>query len=388
MAWETVGKVGRQIALGVRFDDPVEKRQSSEVGYAWRFMDGRRIQFHGSSDPGPPAVPSRVADALSPFPLPGTLGSFLPPSAADLPSQTLLQEMFFSLVKILRDRSRGRMKVVSADLQAGAARWFLRNSRGAHVEWGGTLFSALLTLDTPVGRLLLPLASRDIHKFRLDPDAPFLGPYVQLPLPEKPPPAGRRPAAWSSLCAAFVLARLGERILAGMGPLPLPPGFMLRDDPVHPEGLAWAPVDGEGRPTAAADVLSVQAADGAAALERELRPTGHAIRNSVFDPPSTGFHNLFLDGPPGSLPGPAPLPVLTIPLRMDWLDGDRFSLYAQGFTYSGAVPEAFHPCLCVRATVRDLLSSLHCTLPPVQFFPFGGSTGAPGLVFKGLNFFT
>ena len=386
MAWELLRKTGKSVSLGGRFDQIVEKRASVENGYAWRHFDADGIRFCASSAPRAAPLPPERTKEDSAISLPGTIGSFIPSDAHGLPAPALLEDVFFSLVKTFRDRSRGRIKVLSADLQAGASVSALRNSRGAWVEWGATHFSVGLTLETPAGRVALPLASREIHRFRLEETFPFLDPYFRLPLPEKPPPAGRLPAVWSSLCGAFFLARMGERIKDGNLSSGLPEGFELLDDPIHPAGLVWAFVDGEGRKTRKTDVRKVRIADAAQALRSGVTPTGHARRDSAFDPPATDYHNLYLDGPPGLLPEHAPVLFLTVPLRMDWLDGDRFSFHAQAFTLAGGVPTAFHPAVHIRATVKDVLASLHFTLPPVRFFPFNGSTGAPGLAFKGLNF--
>jgi len=388
MAWEMVRKIGKSAGLNVGLGECIERRQSVEIGYAWRFMSECRIAFYGASAPDGPSVPRGFAESSSPFPLPGTLGSYPAPSPTDLPSGVLLEEVAGSITQVLKDRSRGRIKLLAADLQAGAASWCLSNSRGANVDWGGTIFSALLNLETPAGRLSLPLAARDIHRFRVEHVCACLEPYFQLPLPERAVSSGRRPAAWSALTAAFFLARLGERLKNGFACPRLPEGFLLCDDPLHPEGLAWVPVDGEGRKTSCLSMAGARIADGTAAMDLGLPPTGHALRISVFDPPTAGYHNLFLTGPPGALPGASPILVLTAPLRMDWLEGDRFALHAQGFTWLRGAPSAFHPCICVRSTVQDVISSLEATLPPLRFFPFGGSTGSPGLLFKGINIFT
>jgi hypothetical protein len=379
-------KWGASVALATRFDGVVERRRGRAIGYAVRRLDGPRVRFAAGTGPVDLAGFPPEGDGPAVPPLPGTWGSFAPPEGCALPSPALLEETARGLANALRDRSRGRVKLAAALLEAGAAWHRLENSAGARVEWGASLFSAGLHLETPGGPLDLPLARRGLHGFRPEECLEALEPYFHLPLPEEPAPAGRFPAAWFPFVGAFVAARLGRRLLEGAAPPRLPPGFALADDPIHPQGLAWAPVDGEGRRTRLWRAGETPPADTVTARRLGTPATGHAVRVSIFHPPCTGFHNLHFTGPDTRPAGADDGLCLTLPLRMDWHGGGKFTLFAQAFRFRGGVPETFLPCVRVRSSVGDCLASLAGCRPPVHFFPLEGSAGAPLLFFKGLNF--
>ncbi len=382
---ERVVKMGQSVGLATIHDQVAERRSNRAIGYAARAIEGGRFCFRASSTPmtepdgpggGGPDTP----------PLPSAWGAFAPPEGCALPSPALLEETFFALHRAFRDRSRGRVKLTSATLEAGSAWYRLENSAGARIEWGVSLFSAGLHLETPGGAVDLPLARRGLHGFRPEASLEAVEPYFHLPLPEEAPPVGRLPASWSPFVGAFMARHLGRRLLDGRG-LPAPAaGFTLADDPLHPEGLAWTPVDGEGRRTRRWHAGELPPADTLAARRLGLPPSGHAVRDSVFHPPRTGFHNLHFAGPEPSDPGLSDRVHLAVPLRLDWHEGGRFTLFAQGFRYIGGVPASFFPCLRVRASAGDALASLAGAVPPTLFFPLDGSAGSPTLLFKGLNF--
>lgn len=383
---ERVVKVGRSVGLGTLYDQVLERRSNREIGYAVRSLEGTRFRFRADTAPVDlPPLPPGAGEPESPS-LPGTWGAFAPPEGCALPSPALLEETFHALFRALRDRSRGRVKLAAASLEAGTAWHRLENGAGARVEWGTALVSAGLHLETPGGTVDLPLARRGIHGFRTDDWVEAVEPYFHLPLPEEVSPSGRLPAAWSPFVGAFMARYWGRSVLEGAGLARLPQGFALVDDPVHPEGLSWAPVDGEGRRTREWRTGGLPPADTLTARRLGLPPTAHALRVSVFHPPETGFHNLHWTGPdvpPDAFPDRI---HLTVPLRLDGHGGGRFTLFAQGFRYRDGEPAAYFPCLRVRTSAGDCLASLAGTAPPVRFFPLDGSTGAPVLFFKGLNF--
>jgi hypothetical protein len=382
---ERVVKTGQSVGMGTVFDQVVERRSSREIGYAARVLDGTRCRFRSGTAPVDPPPGADDAGAEAPR-LPGTWGAFAPPEGCALPSAALLEETFHGLFRALRDRSRGRVKLAAAAFEAGTAWHRLENSAGARVEWGAALFAAGLHLETPGGSLDLPVARRGLHGMRPDDLLEPLDPYFHLPLPEEASPSGRYPAAWSPFTGAFMAHHLGRRLLEGRAVPRLPKGFALGDDPVHPDGLAWAPVDGEGRRTHRWNAGDLPPADTLAARRLGVPATGHAVRVSIFRPPEAGFHNLHFSGPEHAGGGEADRIHLAVPLRLDWHGGGRFTLFAQGFRYRSGVPAAFFPCLRVRTSLGDCLSSLEGARGPVRFFPLDGSAGAPLLLFKGLNF--
>ena len=382
---ERVVKIGGSVGLAAVYDQVAERRSSREIGYAVRVLDGTRVRFQAGTAPlalpGPAAGDAEPATPL----LPGTWGVFAPPEGCALPSMALLEETFQNLLRALRDRSRGKVKPVAASLDTGAAWHWLENGAGARVEWGTALFSVGLRLETPGAPVDLPLARRDFHDFRADDCLDALEPYFHLPLPVEASPAGRFPAAWSPFVGAVMVRHLGRRLVEGLSVPHLPRGFALVDDPVHPDGLAWAPVDGEGRRTHRWTAGELPPADTVAARRRGTPATGHAVRVSIFHPPRTGYHNLHFSGPDAA-ESTADHLRLTVPLRVDWHEAGRFTLFAQGFRYRGGAPVSFFPCLRVQTSLGDCLASLEGCIPPVRFFPLEGSAGAPTLLFKGLNF--
>jgi hypothetical protein len=380
-----VVKTGQSVGVGTVFDQVVERRTSREIGYAARLLEGTRCRFRSGTAPVDAPFPATEEGGPAVPGLPGTWGAFAPPEGCALPSPALVEETFHGLFRALRDRSRGRVKLAAAVFEAGTAWHRLENGAGARVEWGATLFAAGLHLETPGGPVGLPLARRGLHGFRAEECLEPLEPYFHLPLPEETAPAGRYPAAWSPFTGAFMAHHVGRRLLEGRAVPRLPKGFALEDDPVHPDGLAWCPVDGEGRRTRRWTAGGLPPADTLAARRLGVPATGHAVRVSVFHPPATGFHNLHFSGPE-AVDADADRIHLAVPLRLDWHGEGRFTLFAQGFRLRAGIPAAFFPCLRVRTSLGDCLASLEGARGPVRFFPLGGSAGAPLLLFKGLNF--
>jgi len=383
---ERVVKLGQSVGLGTVFDQVVERRSSGEIGYAARVLEGNCFRFHAGTSPVAfPSSAEGAAEVASPS-LPGTWGAFAPPEGCSLPSPALMEETFHGLFRALRDRSRGRVKLAAAVFEAGTAWHRLENGAGARVEWGTSLFAAGLHLETPGGAVDLPMARRGLHGFKPDDCLDALAPYFHLPLPEEIPPAGRFPASWAPFVGAFMAHHLGRRLIEGRILPRLPERFALADDPVHPDGLAWAPVDGEGRRTRRWNAGELPPADTLTARRQGTPATGHAVRLSVFRPPVTGFHNLHFTGPELAAADAGGRIHLAVPLRLDWHGEGRFTLFAQGFRFRGGAPASFFPCLRVRTSLGDCLASLEGARGPVRFFPLDGSAGSPVLFFKGLNF--
>ncbi|AGH50084.1 C69 family peptidase [Sphingomonas sp. MM-1] len=89
---------------------------------------------------------------------------------------------------------------------------------------------------------------------------------------------------------SFLLDKMGEAVFA--------PGIVVRDDPHRVRGLRSKPFDGEGLPTAPADliadgVLTGWLLDSASARQLGLAPTGHAVRG-IGGAPGAGATNLHL----------------------------------------------------------------------------------------------
>jgi PmbA protein len=181
---------------------------------------------------------------------------------------------------------------------------------------------------------------------------------------------------------SFLLDRLGDQVFAR--------GITIRDDPHRVRGLRSRAFDGEGLPTAAANlvedgVLTTWLLDSAAARQLGLEPTGHATRGGS-GAPGAGTSNLYLEAgalTPEALIGDVKLGVYVTELigqGVNAVTGD-YSRGASGFAIrDGQLAEPV-----AEITIAGNLKDMFLHLTPANDLAFRRAMDVPTLRIEGMT---
>jgi PmbA protein len=181
---------------------------------------------------------------------------------------------------------------------------------------------------------------------------------------------------------SFLLGKRGERIFA--------PGITIRDDPHRLRGLRSRAFDGEGLPTAPANliedgVLTTWLLDSASARQLGEAPTGHATRGGS-GAPGAGASNLFLEAGTRSvdaLIGDITLGVYVTELighGVNGVTGD-YSRGASGFAIrNGALAEPV-----AEITIAGNLAEMFLHLTPADDLTFRRAMDVPTIRIDGMT---
>lgn len=181
---------------------------------------------------------------------------------------------------------------------------------------------------------------------------------------------------------SFLLDRLGEQVFAR--------GITIRDDPHRIRGLRSKPFDGEGLPTAPADliadgVLTTWLLESASARQLGLQPTGHAVRG-VGGAPGAAATNLYMAAgsqSPEALMGDVKLGLYVAELigqGVNPVTGD-YSRGASGFVIrDGALAEPV-----AEITIAGNLKDMFLNITPADDLVFRQGIDVPTLRVEGMT---
>ncbi len=383
IGWERVLKEGKGFDIIIGKEENF--LENNERGFALRLFYKDKISFISSTNQFDTLSKNFILKEEK-LNLPQTKGNFEAEKVHEI-NKTEFLNSFDNFKREIFLNVKRDMEICKINFSYSYFFLKIENSSGAEVSLKNSNFYGSISIKGKNFYIELPFLSNYKLEIPLKGYLNAIEPYFYMPLPLKTLETSRKPAIIFPYVLSYIFESLMDNFLKGEIP-ELPPGFYLKDLPHHPLSPNYFPIDGEGREKKEFELkkgnFPLDTFKGYI-LGRES--TSNSLRNSIFEPPEVGFHNLVLKGPEKDLDNFDSFVSLTYPLYFFEKDTNYY-LNSEGFLYEKGKPKFFLPEIFIKFTLKDFFSSFSFVKKPLLFYSFSNSFGLPFLFLKGLNFFS
>lgn len=381
IGWESSLKVGNG------FDVFLENKKrdlirNNEIGYAIRYFYKNKIIFHSSSNPL--KINDFSNEEISDFFLPDTLYHFEPKIKKEIDLNSV-EEILLNFKKELASNYK-RFEIARQKISYSYFYFELKNSSGANVSLKNFSLDGSFLLKKDNFFINLPFLSNLDLSISFSDYLLNVEPYLHLPLPLFEFKPSRFPVLIYPYTLFVILEYMTKYFLKGSIP-ELPENFILKDVPYHPKSPNYFPVDGEGSLKEEFIIKKGNIPlDSFNGFLHKKKTTSNSMRNSIYNPPNIGFHNILFEGPENHFKFPESFISLTYPLKIEEYP-PYFILKADGFYFKNKKPAHFCPSIIAKFTMDDFFSNFYFIKKPLLFYSSTFSIGVPFLFLKGLSIY-
>ncbi len=381
IGWEKAIKVGKGIEI---IFDSYGKNiiKNEEIGYAKRVFFKDKFLFFSSSNG---FIENNFSkEETNGISLPNTIGNF---EAEVLIKYDLksLQDLLENIKKEILNY-KNNLKILKLNLSYSEFYFELQNSWGAEVFLKNYSIYGFLSLSHNNFLISFPFVSNLDLSLSLKDYLSLIEPYLHLPLPSLSLKPSRFPVLLFPNTLSFIFENLKEFFLKGDLP-DIPEGFIIKDVSSHKRSPNFFPIDGEG--SLKEDFIIKNGnipCDIYTGFLENKKTTTNSVRNSIYNPPEVGFHNIILEGPEGHFKNIDQYIALTFPKKFEE-SSPFFILEAGGFLYKENKILGYTPSIYAKFTLKDFFSSFYFIKKPLLFYSSTTSIGVPFLFLKGLSIY-
>jgi len=381
IGWEKALKVGRGIEI---FYDKNGKNiiKNEEIGYAKRIFFKDKVLFSSSSNPFLESETSK--ENLDCFFLPNTIGDFQPKVLLkyDLKS---LEDLSENIKKEILNYNKN-LKILKLNLSYSEFYFELQNSSAAEVSLKNYSINGFAVLSHNNFLISFSFISNQDLSISLTDYLLSIEPYFHLPLFPFDLKPSRLPVLLFPNTLSFIFENLKEHFLKGSLPN-LPDGFLLKDKPFLKRSPNFFPIDGEGSLKNEFIIKNKNIPyDVYSGFLEGQKTTSNSLRNSIYNPPEVGFHNIVLEGLEGDPKNLDSYVAITFPKKIEEMS-PFFILNAEGFLYKKNKITNYLPSIYTKFTLNDFFSGFYFIKKPLLFYSSTTSCGVPFLFLRGLSIY-